>query len=87
MWNKLDGFEKKKLEGKLLGYFIDGQRVSETAFKRKYVRALERELDAACWGISSTGSGSAKQHSNGSMCAHLSASWTRRTRSSRRSTN
>lgn len=47
MWKKLDGFEKKKLEGKLLGYFIDGQRVSETAFKRKYVRALESELDAA----------------------------------------
>ena len=47
MWKKLDGFEKKKLEGKLLGYFIDGQRVSETKFKRKYVRALESELDAA----------------------------------------
>lgn len=47
MWNKLDGFEKKKLEGKLLGYFIDGKKVSETTFKRRYVRALEAELDAA----------------------------------------
>ncbi len=46
MWKKLDGFEKKKLEGKLLGYFIDGQRVSETTFKRKYVRALEAENEA-----------------------------------------
>lgn len=46
MWNRVDGFEKKKLEGKLLGYFIDGQRVSETAFKRKYVRALEAENEA-----------------------------------------
>lgn len=47
VWHKVDGFEKKKLEGKLLGYFIDGQRVSETTFKRRYVRALEAELDAA----------------------------------------
>ncbi len=47
MWNRVDGFEKRKLEGKLIGYFVDGTRVSETTFKRKYVRALEAELDAA----------------------------------------
>ena len=46
MWNRVDGFEKRKLEGKLIGYFVDGTRVSETTFKRKYVRALEAENEA-----------------------------------------
>lgn len=47
VWDHVDGFERKKTDGRLAGYFIDGQRVSETVFKRRYVRAVERELDAA----------------------------------------
>lgn len=47
MWDKVEGFTKRKDGGKLVGYFIDGKKVSETTFKRRYVRALEAELDAA----------------------------------------
>ena len=28
-------------------WFIDGEKVSESAFKRRYIAALEAELDAA----------------------------------------
>lgn len=43
MWHAVEGFEKRKKNGKLVRYFINDQRVPETTFKRKYVAELEAE--------------------------------------------
>ena len=49
MWNKVPGMviQHRHAEGRHSAhYLIDGERVSESAWKRKYVRALEAENEA-----------------------------------------
>ncbi|RYQ05357.1 hypothetical protein PG2113B_0280 [Bifidobacterium pseudolongum subsp. globosum] len=49
-WDKVPGMaiQQRHANGRhSTHYLIDGARVSESAWKRKYVRALESELDAA----------------------------------------
>ncbi|KOA51161.1 hypothetical protein BAAM0483_02890 [Bifidobacterium animalis subsp. animalis MCC 0483] len=46
MWNAVDGMRVRQYKRNgvhKLGYFIDGQPVSEGIFKRRYVAALESE--------------------------------------------
>lgn len=47
MFHLVDGFERRRSNGKVTGHFINGERVSEGRFRREYIRALEAELDAA----------------------------------------
>ncbi len=46
MWDRVDGFRRVKHHC-ASEWFINGQKVSESRFKRKYAQALEAELDAA----------------------------------------
>ena len=48
MWDRVDGMQVKnyKRDGvHKVAYWIDGEEVSEGIWKRKYVTALETELD------------------------------------------
>lgn len=48
MWDRVPGMEVRRYhEGghNRIAYFADGERVSEGIWKRRYVRALETELD------------------------------------------
>lgn len=47
MWNQVEGFMRIKHHNCASEWFIDGEKVSESRFKRKYAQALEAELDAA----------------------------------------
>ena len=50
MWDRVPGMEVRRYhEGghNRIAYFADGERVSEGNWKRRYVAALEAELDAA----------------------------------------
>lgn len=47
MWDRVDGFRLVKHHSCASEWFINGQKVSESRFKRKYAQALEAELDAA----------------------------------------
>lgn len=50
MWNRVDGMQMKNYRRHgvhKVAYLIDGEEVPEGIWKRKYVAALERELDAA----------------------------------------
>lgn len=47
-WDKVPGMaiQQRHAKGRHSAhYLIDGERVSESAWKRQYVRALESELD------------------------------------------
>lgn len=46
MWDRVEGFRRIKHHS-ASEWFINGQKVSESRFKRKYAQALEAELDAA----------------------------------------
>lgn len=48
MWDRVPGMEVRRYhEGghNRIAYFADGERISEGNWKRKYVTALETELD------------------------------------------
>lgn len=50
MWDKVPGMEIRRPHNdghRRSLYYIDNKRVSEGCWKRRYVRALEAELDAA----------------------------------------
>lgn len=50
MWNRVDGMQLKNYRRNgvhKVAYWIDGEEVPEGVWKRKYVTALETELDAA----------------------------------------
>lgn len=43
MWNQVDGFRRIKHHSCASEWFINGEKVSESRFKRKYAQALEAE--------------------------------------------
>ncbi len=43
MWNQVEGFMRIKHHNCASEWFIDGEKVSESAFKRRYAQALEAE--------------------------------------------
>ena len=50
MWNRVDGMQMKNYKRHgvhKVAYWIDGEEVPEGIWKRRYVAALEAELDAA----------------------------------------
>ncbi len=49
MWNRVDGMQLKNYRRNgvhKVAYWIDGERVSESAWKRRYIAALEAENEA-----------------------------------------
>ena len=46
MWNQVEGFMRIKHHSCASEWFIDGEKVSESAFKRRYAQALEAENEA-----------------------------------------
>lgn len=47
MWDRVDGFRRIRHHNHASEWFINGEKVSESRFKRRYAQALEAELDAA----------------------------------------
>ncbi len=47
VWNRVDGFRRIKHHNCASEWFINGEKVSESRFKRRYAQALEAELEAA----------------------------------------
>lgn len=43
MWDRIDGFRRVRHHNQASEWFINGQKVSESRFKRKYAQALEAE--------------------------------------------
>lgn len=46
MWHQVEGFMRIKHHNCTSEWFIDGEKVSESAFKRRYAQALEAENEA-----------------------------------------